>query len=210
MDIAILGTGNVGAALGRRWANVGHQIHFGSRQPEAEKVRRLIDSNPAAHRAGSVADAVAVAPVVVLATPFDYALDAIQQVADWRDKVLIDCTNPLNASFDGLQLGFTESAAEKIAASADGAKVVKAFNTASVATMENPRYGEQQATMFYCGDDAEAKQVVGELISQLDMEAVDSGPLQNARYLEPLAMLYIHLAVREGWGGNCALKMLRR
>ena len=88
--------------------------------------------------------------------------------------------------------------------------MVKAFNTASVATMQNPSYEGVAATMFYCGDDGEAKLIVRGLIDDLGMEPVDSGPLKNARFIEPMAMLYIHLAVQQGWGGNCALKMLKR
>jgi predicted dinucleotide-binding enzyme len=70
--------------------------------------------------------------------------------------------------------------------------------------MANPDFGGQPATLFLCGDDADAKRIVSELAACLGFEPVDAGPLVSARYLEPLAMLYIHLAVREGWGSNPA------
>lgn len=148
--------------------------------------------------------------MLIYAAPYDHAESILNAVDDFHGLVLIDCTNPLNATFDGLLLGHTASAGERIAEWAPTARVVKAFNTTSVATMAEPQYGEHAATQFYCGDDADAKRAVAELIGQLGMEPVDAGPLRNARYLEATAMLYIHLAVREGWGGNCALKMLRR
>lgn len=210
MEIAILGTGNVGATLGRRLAAVGHQIIFGSRQPESDRVAQLVDENRDAHRAHSVQHAVQQGNVVILATPYDNAEAILRAAGDLSGKILIDCTNPLNEAFDGLRLGFSESAAEKVAHWATGAHVVKAFNTASVATMNDPNYDGQAATMFYCGDCGDAKAVVAGLISDVGMEPVDSGPLIHARYLEPMAMLYIHLAVKQGWGGNCALKMLKR
>jgi predicted dinucleotide-binding enzyme len=76
--------------------------------------------------------------------------------------------------------------------------------------MLNPQFADHRATMFYCGDDAAAKLTVRELIDCLGFEPVDSGSLTSSRYLEPLAMLYIHLAFRQGFGSNCAFKILRR
>lgn len=210
MEIAILGTGNVGATLGRRLAAAGHQIIFGSRQPTSDRVTELVAENDNAHRADSVQRAVQQTRVLILATPYENAEATLHSAGDLSGKILVDCTNPLNESFDGLRLGFSESAAEKVAHWAPGAHVVKAFNTASVATMKDPDYGGQAATMFYCGDCADAKAVVAGLIEDIGMEPVDSGPLVHARYLEPMAMLYIHLAVKQGWGGHCALKMLKR
>ena len=91
-----------------------------------------------------------------------------------------------------------------------GRNIVKAFNTASVKVMLNPQFGEHRATMFYCGDDAAAKLTVRQLIEDLGFEPVDAGSLTSSRYLEPLAMLYIHLAFRQGFGSNCAFKIMRR
>ena len=210
VEVTILGTGNVGATLGKRLAVRGHHITFGSRDPASQKVKTLVAENARAYQADSIASAVSKAKVVILAVPYGCVHDTLAEAGDLRGKILVDCSNPLNQTFDGLLLGFEDSAAESIARLAPGAKVVKAFNTASVATMANPDYQGMAATMFYCGDDAEAKLVVKSLIGDLGMEPVDSGPLKNARYLEPMAMLYIHLAVQQGWGGHCALKMLKR
>lgn len=210
MKISIIGTGKVGSVLGRRLAACGHRVCFASREPAGQRVRDLVAEQPMRCWADSVAASIPDAEVLIYAAPYDQAERILTAVDDFHGLVLIDCTNPLNATFDGLQLGHTSSAGERIAEWAPTARVVKAFNTTSVATMTEPRYGEQAATQFYCGDDADAKRTVAELISQLGMEPVDAGPLRNSRYLEATAMLYIHLAVREGWGGDCALKMLRR
>lgn len=210
MRIGIVGTGRVGGTLGRRWAEAGHEIVFGSRDPQGDRVRQLVAAAGPRTCAGHWADAVAHGDLVLLATPWNVTLDLLATVDDLQGKILVDCCNPLTADFRGLELGFNTSAAERIADQAVEARVVKAFNTVSTATMENPDYGGYSATMFYCGDDAEAKAVVAQLTEQLGLQAVDAGPLQNARYLEPLAMLYIHLAVREGWGSNCAFKILKR
>lgn len=208
--VAILGTGNVGGTLGRRWVEAGQAVVFGTRDPQGEKCEVLRAELGSAAEFMSVPEAVAAAEVVVLAAPWSAAQGLLESCASWDNKILVDCTNPLNATFSGLDLGFETSAAEQIATWAPGARVVKAFNTASAATMGDPRYGDQAATMFYCGDDPAAKARVAELISAVGFEPVDAGPLRNARYLEPFAMLYIHLAVREGWGANCAFKIMKR
>ncbi len=210
MKIGIIGTGRVGGILGRRWAAAGHEFVFGSRAPDSDRVRELVAAAGPRACAGSWGDAIVHGDVILLATPWSVTLDLLATVADFGGKILIDCSNPLTADFRGLALGFDTSAAERIASCAKGARVVKAFNTVSTATMEDPSYDGHNATMFYCGDDAEAKAVVAQLTEQLGLHAVDAGPLMNARYLEPLAMLYIHLAVREGWGSNCAFKILKR
>ncbi len=210
LEIAILGTGSVGRTLGARLAEVGHPIHYGSRNPDSARLTQWIANYPTLISASEPGHAARSCSVVILAMPYGGIEATIKQAGNWAGKILIDCSNPLNASFDGLEMGFNDSAAEQIARWATGAHVVKAFNTASVATMMNPLYNGHRATMFYCGDNLESKVVVRRLIEDLQMDPVDSGPLKHARYLEPMAMLYIHLAIREGWGSHCALKMLQR
>jgi len=89
---------------------------------------------------------------------------------------------------------------------------VKAFNTvfADVYHSGSLRSGTRMITMFYCGDDAEAKSIVERLIRDIGFEPIDAGPLKVARYLEPLAMLMIHLGYAENMGTNITLSLLRR
>ena len=210
MHIAILGTGRVGGALGIGWARQGHQITYGVRDTSSEEVRKVLAQSGEAARAVPLSEAVGDATVVVLAVPWEATEEVIQAVGPLDGQVLIDCVNPLKSDFSGLDLEPGTSAAEQIAAWAPQARLVKAFNTVSDATMVNPVYGEQQATMFFCGDDESAKEVVRQLTEQLQMEPVDTGPLKNACYLESLSMLYIYLAIFGGWGAECAFKMVKR
>lgn len=210
MNIAILGTGRVGGALGVGWFEKGHSVVFGSRDPQAESVRRRMELLGRDLRVASPASAVQAADVVVLATPWQAAEKTLTAAGDLNGKVLVDCINPLTEDFRHLDIGHTTSAAEQIALWAPTAKVVKAFNTVSAGAMADPWFGDENATMFYCGDDAEAKAAVRRLAEDLGFDAYDAGPLSVARYLEPFAMLYIKLAIKEGWGGNCAFKVLRR
>jgi NADPH-dependent F420 reductase len=210
VNIAILGTGSVGSALGTRWARAGHAITFGSRDPLSEKVRAVVERCGSRARACGLKEAVAEAEVILLAVPWPAAQATLAALGDLEGRVLIDATNPLKPDLSGIELGHTTSAAEQIAAWAPSARVVKAFNSASVRVMNDPQFGNHGATMFYCGDDPAAKQIVHDLVAGLQFDPVDAGPLASARYLEPLAMLYIHLAFQQGWGSNCAFKILKR
>ncbi len=209
MKIAVLGTGDVGGTLGKRWAQKGHQVVFGSRNPGEEKVRKLLsEAGPNARAAGN-AEAVAGAEATVLATPWDAARQVVQSVRDWKGRILVDCTNPIAPDFQ-LAVGTTTSAAEQIASWARGARVVKAFNTTGWSNMADSTYPEGPATMFIAGDDANAKAAVTRLAEDLGFEVVDSGPLLMARFLEPLAMLWIRLAIVQNLGRDIAFKLIRR
>ena len=138
MRIAIIGTGNVGSALGRGWARAGHDVWFGARDPGKPELARLVQEAGPRARAAAVAAAAASGEVVVLATPWGAAREAIELAGDLAGKVLIDCTNPLAAGLSGLVVGHTTSAREQVAAWARGARVVKAFNTTGAGNMRNP------------------------------------------------------------------------
>lgn len=210
MKIGIVGAGNVGGTLGRLWAGQGHDVMFGVRDVQSPKVQALLQATGSKARAGSVAEAAAFGEVVFLAVPWSAAKDAVRASGDLGGRTLVDCTNPLLPGLAGLSVGHTTSGAEEIARWAVGAKVMKAFNTTGVETMANPQFGAQQASMFVCGDDAGAKSAVMELGEEIGFDMIDAGPLVNARLLEPLAMLWIYLAVRQGMGRDIALKLLQR
>jgi 8-hydroxy-5-deazaflavin:NADPH oxidoreductase len=210
MKIAILGTGGVGAALGLRWGEAGHDITYGSRAPDSDKVRQLVAKSGSRAVATGPREAINDAEVILLAVPWPVARETLTQLGSLAERTIIDCTNPLLSDLSGIELGHVISAGEQIAAWAPDANVVKAFNTASVKVMLNPQFGDHRATMFYCGDNPAAKLTVRGLIEQIGFDPIDSGSLTSSRYLEPLAMLYIHLAFRQGFGSNCAFKIMRR
>jgi len=210
MEIAILGTGRVGSALGIRWAKRGHNIAYGAQDPDSEEVRDLVEKSGPTATAATVRDAAASSQIVVLAIPWNVTKEVLDSIGPLDGKLLVDCINPIKSDFSGLELGDATSAAEEIADWAPNAKVIKAFNTVSDASMVDPMYDGQKASMFYCGDDDEAKAIVKQLTEDVDMAPIDAGPLRNARYLESLAMLYIHLAIFGGWGAECAFRMVKR
>lgn len=213
MKIAIIGSGNVGGTLGRILTGKGHEITFGARDPQSDKVKKLLDTISGNVKADTIANAVVNSEVVILATPWDAAQDAIASAGNLSGKILIDTVNPVELSSAGLSRGLvvgqTTSAAEEIAQWASGAKVVKAFNNIGANCFENTQFGAVKATAFICGDDAEAKKVVTSLAQDVGFEVVDAGALTQARLLEPLAMLWISLAF-SGMGRDFAISLVKR
>ncbi len=209
MKIAVIGTGNVGGTLGTRFAQAGHEVTFGTRTPDSADVKQLIGKAGRSARAATVAQAAAAADFVLLATPWQAAQDVIREAGGLAGKVVIDAMNPLKSDLKGLELGTTTSAAEQVAQWAPQAKVVKAFNTVGFNVMANPVFGADRAIMFYCGDDAAAKKSVHQLAADLGFSPADAGPLTQARLLEPFAMLWISLALTQGYGRDFAFRLLR-
>jgi predicted dinucleotide-binding enzyme len=209
MNIAILGAGNVGGTLGKGLAQAGHQISYAVRDPEAAKTKAVVEQTGSGASAADVPSAVASSDIVLLCTPWDATKDALAGAGDLRGKVLLDCTNPLNSDLS-LAEGHTTSGGEMVAEWARGARVVKIFNTTGSPNIANPRYGNEDATMFFCGDDAQAKDAAYHLARDLGFDPVDAGPLKQARLLEPLAMLWISLAIVQKHGVNIAFKLMHR
>lgn len=209
MNIAIIGTGSVGQTLGRGWAEAGHNIIFGSRRADTDETQALVQSIGERACATGHDEAAGAADVVAFATPWT-ATPELADKLDLSGKIVIDCTNPLKPDLSGLAVGGDTSGAEEVATRATGARVVKAFNSTSTENMADPQYGDEALTMFICGDDSGAKSTVAGLAKELGFEVIDAGPLRQARYLEPLAMLFITLAHVQDLGRNIGFKLLQR
>ncbi len=209
MKISILGAGNVGGTLGKSWANKGHEVFFGVRNPDDEKIQSLIEDIGNNARAGTNEEAIANSNIIVLALPWQ-VVPKVLKTADFTNKIIIDATNPLTPDFSGLEIGFDTSGAEKVAEWATGAKVFKSFNQTGWENMQNPVYNGKASVMLVCGDDDEAKKTVLQLVSDIGFEPVDAGKLEAARLIEPFGMTWIHLAMKQGLGRDWALQIVRR
>lgn len=195
MNISILGSGNVGSALAAGWVKAGHAVLFGSRDPHTDKVKAACAATGAT--AGTYAEALAFAEVIALATPGSTDLSSFG--GDWHGKIVIDTMNRFSGG---------GSLALEVAATLSGSRVVKCFNTIGANLMASPTLQGQAASMFYCGDDPTAKQIVGSLAADLGFDPVDVGPLNNAALLENMAQLWVWMA-RNGYGRDIAFKLLR-
>jgi predicted dinucleotide-binding enzyme len=152
------------------------------------------------------------AQIILLTLPYAGVKKALTPVRQYlARKIVVDVTNPITPDHKSLLVGHTTSGAEEIAKLLDESYVVKAFNAvfAEVYAGQDPRIDEQTVSVFFAGDDPDAKTKVGELISRLGFDPVDAGPLQNARYLEPLSLLNIHLGRVLGLGTHIGFALLR-
>ena len=214
MNIGILGSGDVGRALGLGFASHGHDVKIGTRHPDKPELAEWRTKVGTKGSVGSFADAAAHGQVVVLATlgeAVDQVLDAVGP-ARFDGKAVIDVTNPLDFSKGmppGLFVGTTDSLGERIQRKLPEAKVVKAFNIVSNATMINPKMKDGAPDMLICGNDAEAKRAVAGLLKELGWgEPIDVGGIDGARWLEAWVPLWVRVCQTTGsW--NVALRVLR-
>lgn len=199
--IGIIGAGNMGAAFAKRLSAAGHDVTITARDPaKAEQAAAAAGGSVRAVPGDQIARG---ADVLIVATYFHDAPEALRAAdgaaGDLSGKTVIDITNPLTPDMSGLSIGHTTSAAEEIQKAVPGAHVVKAFNTIFAQVLG----GTGTAQVLYAGDDAGAKGAVRALIESAGFEAVDAGPLANARTLEPLGLLNIYLGYVAGRGtGN--------
>ena len=188
--IAIIGTGDVGAALGPEFAALGQEIIYGSRDPERDSVQALVNRTGNNASAAMPTESVVNADIVVLAVPGRLAESITADLGDLSGKIIIDPTN--NYIRDGVpRLATDTSNGEAIQAAAPDAHVVKAFNTLSWRQMVDPGSSGGPVSIPLVGNNAEAKEKVAEIVSGMGLEPMDLGPIQNARHVEGMLVLWI-------------------
>lgn len=190
--IAVIGTGDVGGALGPKFAAQGHTIVYGSRDPESDKVKELVANTGEDAAATTPAAAAAQADIVVLAVPGLLVEEITRSLGDLSGKIIIDPTNPLERRMNRLEHAVDTSNAEIIQAAAPGAYVVKAFNTLNWKTMVDPASAGGPVSIPLVGDNGRAKDKVAELVTGMGLEPIDVGPLRDARWVEGMLILWIN------------------
>jgi predicted dinucleotide-binding enzyme len=210
MKLGVIGSGNIGKAIGSWAAKVGYEVTFSAKNEAGAKAAAQA-AGPSA-KAANVRGAVETADLVLLAVPYGAVKEVLTEIKPLlRGKTVIDATNALSADSSSLTLGFTTSAAEEIAKLAPDAHVVKAFNTvfAQVYASQNPKVQGKAISVFVAGDNTEAKENVEALIAKMGFDVVKAGPLRSARNIEPLAMLNISLGYGQGLGTSMGFALLR-
>lgn len=205
MNIAIIGTGNVGGALAQGLARAGHRVRLGVRDLQQFKGKHLLDSSPdiSVH---AVHDAVQASDTIILAAPAQVAHEVARQLGDVSGKVIIDTMNGVFMRPEGFA-----NTTEAILANCNTTDVVKCFNSTGFENMLNPHYGALAADMFVAGDSARGKETATQLARDLGFgEVWDFGGLDKASLLEQFALCWINLAIMQKQGRDIAFKVLRR
>ena len=205
MNIAIIGAGNVGSGLAAAATKAGHGVLISASTPSSAQETA---GTTGATAAGSNAEAVASADVVVLAVPHGAVTGIVADLGDaLTGKVVIDATNPLNDTYSDLTTSGV-SAAEQLQQSLPGATVVKALNTVFASRYAAPTEDGQPLDAFLAGDDEQAKCTVSALVESLGFRPVDLGGLRMARTLEELAFANISLNATRGWSWQSAFRLV--
>lgn len=214
MKIGVLGTGDVGKALGRGFVTLGHEVRMGARSANNEKALAWAKEMGSKASAGTFADAAAFGDAIVLAT-LGSANDAVLRSAgpeNLRGKVVIDATNPLDFSSGmppKLAVSGNDSAGERVQRLLPDAHVVKAFNIVGNTLMFRPELPGGPPDMFIAGNSEDAKKQVTAILEDFGWGGVyDLGGIESARYLEAMCLVWVLSAIRDGtW--NQAFKLLR-
>jgi 8-hydroxy-5-deazaflavin:NADPH oxidoreductase len=214
MQIGILGSGAVGQALGLGFAQLGHEVKIGSREPGSDKLKPWLAKVGKKASASSFDETARFADLAVLATLWSGTQSAIELAdpGNLARKVVIDVTNPLVFEPNKpprLALGHTDSGGEQVQRWLPNSKVVKAFNTVGNAHMVNPQFPGGPPDMFICGNDASAKQTVAGICKNFGWGVVDVGGMEGARLLESMCILWVLHGLQTGsW--NHAFKLLHK
>jgi hypothetical protein len=139
------------------------------------------------------------------------AVSVLEEAGGLKGTIVVDCTNPVRWEAGPVHVPPEEgSVAAQLARRFPGARIVKAFNTFGAEFHADAKLGASAADLYLAGDDVDARRAISDLAKTLGFEPVDVGPLRNARHLESLAVLWIHLATVGGKGRQVAFKLLAR
>jgi 8-hydroxy-5-deazaflavin:NADPH oxidoreductase len=211
MDVTIIGTGNMARGIGRRALAGGHRLTIvGKDRERAEAVASELREGGAN---GDLSTAVSGDPldgdVIVLAVYYPDAREAVERQRDQlAGKAVVDITNPVNDSLDGLVVPPDSSATQELAALAPDARFVKAFNTTFANTLKGGEVAGQPLDVMIAGDDQEAKEAVATLARDGGLNPIDTGPQQRARELEALGLLHMTVQNALGTGFASAVKII--
>ncbi len=208
MRIAVIGAGNVGGTLARRWSALGHEVVLGLREQASAKARaQAAELGLAAMDRAAAARA---ADIVLLATPGgEAAIEAARACELQAGQILADATNPLNERLDGLDHPNGLSGAQQLALALPGVHVVKAFNTVGFGIMAQPVREDRRSVLFLSGDDPGAVEKVSALAAETGFEPFHLGGLPASRMQEEHAVLWIHMAIKAGLGVDFMFSLCR-
>jgi predicted dinucleotide-binding enzyme len=213
MRFAVLGSGQVGRALGAGLIRHGHDVLMGSRDPSAAQVVAWVGEVGDRGRAVSYDEAAREAEIACVATAWSGTENALTLagVANLAGKLVIDVTNPFGRGPSGMTLvtGRDDSAGEQVQRWLPQSRVVKTWNTVNNQQMIDPTIPGGPGDMFLCGNDDAAKETVSELLRECGWPPLDVGGIESARMLESLALLWVTYAISHS-SSDHAFKLLRR
>ena len=183
--IGVIGSGNVGSAIGRSWIKSGHEVMFSSRNLDHDKA--LASKLGAKARAGSPAEAAAFGEAVLIAVPYGSLPELGKSLGSaLKGKVVIDACNPFPARDGEIATRARERGAGITSAELlPGARIVRAFNAIGAARMGSAIDSPGKVGMPIAGDDEQAIALASRLIRDVGYDPVLIGGLEMGKYLMP-------------------------
>lgn len=202
MNIGILGSGKIGGTIGKKWAATGHEIVFGVRDPQAEKVQKLLSEIEGSIRVASLSDASQTSEVILFAVPGTSVPNIASSIGkQLNGKILIDATNQIGAQVMNNLPVLKEYAPDS--------KLFRAFNHLGWENFEDPKINGEQIDLFYCGEPGEVQTIVDDLIRDVGLNPVYIGGVDQTEVVDSLLKLWFSLVYGQGLGRRVAFKMLR-
>lgn len=206
MIIAIIGSGNVGGSLAKKWIQAGHTVLIGARFPLSAKNVNLA-SEIGEDKFAEFKDAVKQADVILISTPAQATIEVVKSLGNTSGKIIIDTMNIVMGRGPA---GFTNTS-DAILSNTETRDVVKCFNTTGYNNMLDPKYGDQTIDVFVAGDSSRAKQIANQLALDAGFaNCYDIGGNDKFDLMEQFAWFWINLAMFQGHGREIAFKLLKR
>ncbi len=205
MNIAIIGTGNVGGALAQRFSDKGHTVFLGVRNVNDFKGKETLSllKNVSVH---TIKEAVAKAELIIISAPPQFASDIAKGLGDVSNKIIIDTMNAVFVKPEGFN-----NTADAILANCNTTDVVKCFNTTGFENMLNPTYNGNGIDMFTAGNSQKGVEAATKLAKEIGFENVyHFGGNDKFSLIEQMAMCWINLAIMQKQGRGIAFKILKR
>jgi 8-hydroxy-5-deazaflavin:NADPH oxidoreductase len=186
----------MGSKLGTILARAGHDVVFSYSRSE-RKLERLAREAGDRARAGTPAEAVADADVILLAVHWSRVDDVLAQAGSLSGQTVLTCSLPMTRNDSRMVLGLTTSGAERLAARRRNAHIVSAFSTAPnevLFSVFEQRKRKVRPALVFCGNHKAAKKSAAKVIREVGFNPVDVGDLSAARYIEPFSLLLAEIA----------------
>lgn len=201
MKLGLVGAGNIGGTLGKKWAVKNHEVFFGVRNPQKETLVSEMQSVDGNIKLGLAADAIAASEVIVFAVPGASVEQLVSENAEsLAGKIVIDASNNMR--------GDSRNSLSYIAQKVPTARLFRAFSSLGWENFENPEFAGVKADLFYCGDE-DARATVEALIFDIGLEPVYLGGTDQAGLVEGMTDMWFTLALRQKMGRRIAFKLLK-
>ena len=205
MNIAIIGTGNIGGTLAKRFADNNHSIFLGVRNTDEFKGRELLSYSKNIV-ASTIHEAVSKADVIIIAVPAQFAHETAKSLGDVSGKIIIDTMNAVFMKPDGFN-----NTGEAILANCNSVDIVKCFNTTGFENILNPKYNNEGIDMYTAGSSERATSIATQLAKEIGFDNVyHFGGNDKFNLIEQMAMCWINLAIIQKQGRNIAFKIIKR